>query len=93
MKPKRALHSALRLAALLAVILAAGLVVNIGLFSYAVFTFSDKGSEPRVSRYAEALENTNGGYMLPKETMDALAVNDYWAMLISNETGRVGMGI
>ncbi|MEL7567242.1 MAG: HAMP domain-containing sensor histidine kinase [Dehalobacterium sp.] len=89
MKPKRALHSALRLAALLAVILAAGLVVNIGLLSYAVFTLSDKGSEPRISQYAEALEHTNSGYLLPKETMNALAVNDYWAMLISNETGKV----
>jgi signal transduction histidine kinase len=89
MKPKRALHSALRLAALLAAILAVGLVVNIGLFSYAVVTLSDKGSEPRVSPYAEALGHTNGGYMLPEEIMDALAANDYWAMLISDETGKV----
>ncbi|HWQ80076.1 MAG TPA: HAMP domain-containing sensor histidine kinase [Anaerovoracaceae bacterium] len=89
MKSKRALHSALQLAALLAAILAVGLVVNIGLFSYAVFTLSDKGSEPRVTPYAEALEHTNGGYMLPEGAMNALAANDYWAMLIANETGKV----
>ena len=89
MKPKRALHSALRLSALLAAVFAAGLVVNIGLFSYAVFYLSDKEGEPRVARYAEALEHTDDGYMLPAQTADALTANDYWAMLISNETGRV----
>lgn len=89
MKRKRAVHGALWMAALLAVIFAVGLAVNIGLFSYAVITLSDKGGKPQVSQYAEALEHTNSGYMLPVETTDALAANHYWAMLISDADGKV----
>lgn len=89
MKPKRVIRSALWLSALLAVIFAVGMVVNLGLFSYAVISLSGKGGEPQVSRYAEMLEHTDNGYLLAAEAEEILAENHYWAMLISDASGEV----
>lgn len=89
MKPNRTLRSALRLAALLAILLAVGFIVNLVLFTYAVFAASNKGKEPQVSLFAEALEYIDGGYALPEKATNTLSENNYWAMFISNNTGEV----
>jgi len=88
-KSKGIRYSALWLSALLAVIFAVGIIVNLGLFFYAVISFSGKGREPKVSMYAEMLEHTNSGYLLPAEAADKLTENHYWAMLISDTNGEV----
>lgn len=89
MKPKRALRGVWRLTVLLVVILLAGLVVNLGLLTYAVFSIADTNSNTKVPLYAEALKKTGGVYTLPAQMEKDLATTGAWAMLIANETGAV----
>jgi signal transduction histidine kinase len=81
-------RGALRLAILFIAIFAIGFIVNMGLFTYAVFSLSSQANDTRITDFSLALQHTQTGYSLPQETIDLLNKNNYWAMLI-NENGSV----
>ena len=85
MRSRSMLLTALRSAALLALLLVVGLGLNIVLFGYAVFRLGGEDGGVSISQCATALEESGEKYTLPPELEGRLEKDGRWLMLLDGQ--------